>query len=226
MLLSGLALVLLSAIFHAASNVPLKQSTDKLAFAWWMLAAFCIPALPAIFFIPSVKPVAWMIVVGSGLLEAIYFVALARAYTAGELSVIYPITRGSAPLFLLCWALVFLGERPTRYGLLGIFVVVAGLYLLHPPPSVATNSGESRWRPTMWALMTGFTISIYSALDKIGIQYFSPFVYLWLILLVCWIALSPQWLFANRRVALLQFGSDLYPRTQCEMNRTAVRDRQ
>ena len=55
----------------------------------------------------------------------------------------------------------------------------------------------------MWAVMTGFTISIYSALDKIGIQYFSPFVYLWLILVVCLIALTPQWFSVNRRVALL-----------------------
>ena len=168
------------------------------------MAAFCIPAIAAVFFISSVKPVAWLVVIASGLLEAIYFYTLSRAYTAGDLSLIYPITRGSAPLFLLCWAIVFLGERPTAFGLVGIFVVIVGLYFLHPPLRMRVNSEHPRWMPTMWALMTGFLISIYSALDKVGIRYFQPFIYLWLILVVCLIALTPQWFYPNRRDALLR----------------------
>jgi uncharacterized membrane protein len=54
-----------------------------------------------------------------------------------------------------------------------------------------------------WALVTGFLISIYSAVDKVGVRYFDPLIYLYLILFVGWLALTPQWLRADRRAALI-----------------------
>lgn len=205
MLLSSLALLLLAAALHAIANALLKQARDKLAFAWWMLGAFCVMALPAFFYVPHAGPAAWGIVLLSGLLEAIYFVTLTRAYTKGDLSQVYPVARGSAPLFLLCWAAVFLGERPTAAGLTGIGSIICGLYLINLPalsewkrPLLGFRSSASRW-----ALITGGLISAYSALDKVGVRYFPPFVYLYLILVVCWIALTSQWLLSGRRVAMM-----------------------
>jgi drug/metabolite transporter (DMT)-like permease len=205
MILSSILLLLLSAVLHAITNALMKQSQDKMAFVWWMLGVFCALGLPALFLIPEVEPVGWIIVLISGLLEAIYFFTLTRAYRAGDLSVVYPIARGSAPLFLLCWAVLFLGERPTRIGLLGILTVVGGLYLINLPslndwgrPLYGFRSVASRW-----ALLTGLLISWYSALDKLGVRYFSPLVYVYLLSLVCWICLSFQWLIARRRAALV-----------------------
>lgn len=177
-----------------------------MAFVWWMLGVTCVLAFPVLFFVPHVEPLAWLIVLLSGLLEAVYFFTLTRAYTSGDLSLVYPIARGSAPLFLLLWATLLLGERPSSIGICGILLVIAGLYLINLPslsdwtrPLYAFRSTASRW-----ALLTGLLISSYTATDKVGIRYFHPFVYLYLILFAGWICLSIQWLIPERRVALMQ----------------------
>jgi uncharacterized membrane protein len=205
MLLSSLLLLLLAAALHALTNLLMKKSQDKIAFAWWMLGAFCVPALPVLFFIPNVPPIAWYIAIASGLLEAIYFFTLTRAYTSGDLSLVYPIARGSAQLFLLLWAVLFLKERPSSIGIIGIAAIIIGLYLINLPsihawsrPLHAFKTAASRW-----ALLTGILISAYTAIDKIGVRYFHPFIYIFLILLVCWICLSIQWLIPDRRIPLM-----------------------
>lgn len=206
MLFSSLLLLLCAAALHAVANALMKQSRDKIAFTWWMLGVFCVLGAPALFYVPHVQSFAWLIVIISGLLEAIYFFSLTRAYTSGDLSLVYPIARGSAPLFLLLWAILFLTEQPSWIGICGIFAVVSGLYFINLPslaawsrPFQAFRSGASRW-----ALLTGLLISGYSVIDKVGIKYFPPFVYLYLVLLVCWACLSIQWVIPARRFYLLE----------------------
>jgi uncharacterized membrane protein len=204
MLLSSLLLLLLAAALHASTNLLMKKSQDKMAFAWWMLGAFCVPALPVLFFLPNVPSIAWYIAIGSGLLEAIYFVTLTRAYTSGDLSLVYPIARGSAQLFLLLWAVLFLKERPSSTGIAGIAAIIVGLYFINLPSIHAWSRPLHAFRTTAsrWALLTGVLISSYTAIDKIGVRYFHPFVYIFLILFVCWICLSIQWLMPDRRIPL------------------------
>src|SRR5262249_34664977 len=201
-------LLLAAAVLHALANLLMKKSQDKIAFTWWMIGFISILASPAVLFIPHLPVIAWAIVVVSGFLEAIYFLTLTRAYTSGDLSLVYPIARGSAPLFLLLWATAFLGERPSWIGVCGIVSIILGLYLINLPsihdwtrPLHAFRSPASRW-----ALLTGVLISGYSAIDKIGVRYFPPFAYLCLILFVCWIFLSIQWLMPSRRNAIVQEG--------------------
>jgi drug/metabolite transporter (DMT)-like permease len=145
-----------------------------------------------------------LLIIVSGLIEAVYFITLTRAYSLGDLSHVYPLARGSAPLFVLLWALMFLGERPTPIGVGGIFIVVLGLYLVNLPtfadwkrPLLGLRSSAARW-----ALLTGLLISIYSSIDKVGVRYVDPLPYLYLFLVVTWIALSAQWLNPGRRSAL------------------------
>jgi drug/metabolite transporter (DMT)-like permease len=140
----------------------------------------------------------------SGLIEAMYFITLTRAYALGDLSQVYPLARGSAPLFVLVWALIFLDERPKPIGVGGIFIVVIGMYLVNLPkladwnrPLLGLRSAAARW-----ALLTGLLISIYSSIDKVGMRYVDPLPYLYLFLVVTWVALSAQWLHPDRRSAL------------------------
>jgi drug/metabolite transporter (DMT)-like permease len=200
----SLALLILAAVLHALSNALIKLSSDKLAFTWWMLTASAIIGFPLVFFVRHPQPIGWLIIAVSGLIEAIYFITLTRAYSLGDLSQVYPIARGSAPLFVLLWALIFLGERPTPIGVGGILIVVLGLYLVNLP-SIAD------WQRPLhgfslpaarWALLTGLLISIYSSIDKVGMRYVDPLPYLYLFLVVTWIALSAQWLRPDRRAAL------------------------
>jgi drug/metabolite transporter (DMT)-like permease len=204
MTLFSIVLLVLAAILHALSNALIKQSRDKLAFTWWMLTAWAIIGFPLVFFVGQPPSIGWLLILVSGLVEAVYFITLTRAYALGDLSQVYPIARGSAPLFVLLWALFFIGERPTPLGLAGIFIVVVGLYLINLP-------SRSDWRRPLlgfkspaarWALLTGLLISIYSAIDKVGVRYVDPLPYLYLFLFVTWMALAAQWLNPDRRSAL------------------------
>src|SRR5512137_2241155 len=116
MTLPSLALLVLAAVLHALSNALIKLSRDKLAFTWWMLTASAILGFPLIFFVGQAQPIGWLIILVSGVIEAAYFITLTRAYALGDLSQVYPVARGSAPLLVLLWALLFLGERPTPIG--------------------------------------------------------------------------------------------------------------
>jgi drug/metabolite transporter (DMT)-like permease len=204
MTLLSLMLLVVAAVLHALSNALIKLSRDKLAFTWWMLTVNAIIGLPLIFFVGQPQPIGWLIILVSGLIEAMYFITLTRAYALGDLSQVYPLARGSAPLFVLLWALLFLGERPTPIGMGGILIVVIGLYLVNLPmladwnrPLLGLRSPAARW-----ALLTGLLISTYSAIDKVGMRYVDPLPYLYLFLFVTWIALSAQWLHPDRRSAL------------------------
>jgi drug/metabolite transporter (DMT)-like permease len=88
----------------------------------------------------------------------------------------------------------------------GIASIIVGLYLINLPslhdwsrPLHAFRSSASRW-----ALLTGILISTYTAVDKIGIRFFPPFIYIYFVLLVCLIVLSALWLIPERRAALIQ----------------------
>ncbi len=201
--LSLLRLVLAAGL-HALSTALIKSSRDKLAFTWWMLTADAIIGLPLLFFVGQPQPIGWLIILVSGLIEAVYFITLTRAYALGDLSQVYPMARGSAPLFVLLWALLFLGERPTPVGVSGIFIVVGGLYLVNLPTLAAWNRPLLGLRSpaARWALLTGLLISIYSAIDKVGVRYVDSLPYLYLFLVVTWLALSMQWFHPDRRAAL------------------------
>ena len=101
----ALALVLLAAVAHTTWNLLARRADEKLAFLWcsnvvsaalftpvgvWLLAAHPIP------------PLGWAVVGASALLEALYFWTLAQAYRYGELSLVYPIARGTAPVMSCC----------------------------------------------------------------------------------------------------------------------------
>ena len=202
----GLSLIFLltAASLHALSNALIKQARDKLAFTWWMLTANLIVGAPLVLFVGHVPPIGWALIVVSGLIEAAYFITLTRAYALGDLSQVYPMARGSAPLFVLLWAVLFLGEAPTFGGLIGILLIVGGLYLVNLPsladwkrPLLGLKSSATRW-----ALLTGLLISIYSSIDKVGVRYVDPLLYLYLFLVVTWLVLSGQWLNTDRRAAL------------------------
>lgn len=219
--LFSLVLLFFAAVLHALSNALIKLSRDKLAFTWWMLTANLIIGFPLIFFVGQPPPLGWLLILISGLIEAVYFVTLTRAYALGDLSQVYPLARGSAPLFVLLWAMLFLGERPTPMGVGGIFIVVSGLYLVNLPsladwkrPLLGFQAAAARW-----ALLTGLLISIYSSVDKVGMRYVDPLPYLYLFLAVTWLALALQWLNPGRRSALR---AELTPRRSALWRAIAV----
>jgi drug/metabolite transporter (DMT)-like permease len=202
---STLGLLLFAALFHALANVLMKLARDKLAFTWWMLGVSSVLGLPLLVYMDPISRAGWLIVIASGLIEAVYFISLSRAYTYGDLSQVYPLARGSAPLFIVIWAGLFLAEKPSALGMVGILAVVGGLYFVNLPSLADWNRPLLGFREpaARWALLTGLLISGYATVDKVGTSYVNPFFYLYLLLLVGWIALAPQWLIPSRRKALV-----------------------
>ena len=194
--MSGLGLVLIgiSAVFHVTAQALIKGATDKRAFAWLMMGVCAAAGAPLLFLSTAgpVAPVGFAFVLTSGVLEALYYTVLTKAYSLGDFSTVYPISRGSAPLFVLLWAAVFLGERPSAMGFLGICIVIAGISLAGSPlPSFRSGS-------VPWALGTGLVISLYTTVDKAGMEYFDPAVYLHLVFVCAWICMAPTFVGIGR----------------------------
>jgi len=183
---SGLALslVLLSAFGHALWNFHLKRSVDKLTFMWWVLVistAFLtllwLPLRPGWGPIPLKG---WVCLLGSGLAHVVYLICLTRAYDEGDLSIVYPLIR-SAPVFLVLWAVLLLGERFTALGAAGIAIVLGGNFLLQLHDGSVKGFGVvlRSWskRSSRLALAGALFLSFGSLIDKVGVSVVDPFLY-------------------------------------------------
>ena len=106
----------------------------------------------------------------SGLLETAYVFALSAAYGAGDLSLVYPVARGTPPLLVVPLANVFLGERLSWQGLAGIGLVVLGIYASHAWPAVGHVPGQPNRRALALALLTGVFTAGYSLVNKVGVR--------------------------------------------------------
>src|SRR2546430_7992155 len=118
-------------------------------------------------------PLAWLVALGSAGLELLYFIALSTAYRRGELSVVYPIARGTAPLVAVGVGLVLLGERLQPAAVVGVICLLAGIWAVQRP----SQAGAA----LIPALMTGLLIAAYSSLDRIGVRLGPPWLYGWVL---------------------------------------------
>jgi len=205
--MSGLALgiVLLAALFHAAWNFLAKNSRSKLAFIWWFLLIAAIGYLPMFLYFwreMTVTPAGWACIVATGILHALYFWFMGGAYERGDLSLVYPLFRGSGPLFVPILAVIFLQERLSATGISGIVLVVVGIYIIHLQSFTVDSFFEPlramRGSASVWALCTGGTIAGYSLVDKVGVGLVYPPVYIYLMFVISLLLLTPYVLIQKR----------------------------
>jgi drug/metabolite transporter (DMT)-like permease len=181
-----LALVLLAAIAHAGWNVLAKTASGGATFVWLFSTAAVALWLPVVVVAVLVAPgslgpegVAFMAL--SGALHALYFVLLQRGYREGDLSLVYPLARGTGPLLSTLAALVIFSERPSALALAGGgIIIVAVLSLAGAGRGTRSATGDRR-RAVGFALFTGVAIASYTLWDKqavgpLGIQ---PVLYYW-----------------------------------------------
>jgi len=177
--LAVLPLVLLAAVFHATWNALLKASENPLALATRALTLGTVLSLPPVAAAwllsgrPGLPVAGWLIALASAVLELIYFITLSTAYRRGELSVVYPIARGTAPLLAVLVGLLLLGERLHPSAGLGVLALLAGIWAVRRP----ATAGSALWP----ALLTGVMIAAYTSLDRIGVRLGSPWIYGWLL---------------------------------------------
>jgi drug/metabolite transporter (DMT)-like permease len=196
-----IGLVVGSAVLHVAWNVRIKTADDQLRMgAVGILAAsLLIAPIAVVAWLltgrPELPPLGIALGLGSGVVETAYFVFLAAAYRRGDLSVVYPIARGVAPLLLVGVGVVVFGERLAWTGWLGVACLVAGFLALQRPWRALGAASRSAGRDSAvtFALLTGVTIALYTAIDRAGTRLIPPLQYaaiLWptaAILLVAWL---------------------------------------
>ena len=193
MTLFNLLTILGSAGIHVIAHVALKKTHNREAFVWWLLVWGCILFSPVLFFWRPFPIEVWGIMFLSAIFEALYFVAIANAYKTGDLSIVYPLARGLAPMLLLIWAITILNETPSLSGIAGVAAIAVGLYVINLPrlgawlePIRSLNTAGSRW-----ALLAGLCISLYTVIDRVGIKQLDPLLYTYLALWLTLLLLTP-----------------------------------
>ncbi|MEX2502184.1 MAG: hypothetical protein WD336_07395 [Trueperaceae bacterium] len=177
----ALTLVLTSAGLHAAWNLLAKRVLGGASMTWAYALIGTLALTPAGVWVlrSNVEGLpAWTVpfVLGSAVLHAGYMVSLQRAYAAGDLSVIYPLARGSGPVLATAVAVVALGERPEPMALLGTALVAVSAFAL-----VSGGRVRPGRRAVLLGLATGGFIAAYSVWDatavaRIGV---APILFAW-----------------------------------------------
>ncbi len=178
MSLAVLSLVLAAAFAHAGWNFLAKGAQGGAAFVWACAAVGTLLYVPVLAIALGTDPgkLGWTaigLMAGSGALHALYFVLLQRGYAAGDLSLVYPLARGTGQLLSGLAAIAFLNERPSTLALAGALIIVAAVFSL-------AGRGGSR-EAIGFALLTGTTIAIYTLWDKhaVDTSELAPIVYYW-----------------------------------------------
>jgi drug/metabolite transporter (DMT)-like permease len=159
--------VLLGAALHASWNALLKSGSDP--FLDTVSVATCLAAITAtmLVFLPMPLPLeaSWLCLVGSVVIHVAYYAFLVLAYRGGDLSLVYPIMRGTAPAFTALLAAVLLGEQPSWGGWTGVFLVSGGVLLL---AADSPQSKSVRPAPVVFALVNAGVIVGYTLVDGLG----------------------------------------------------------
>lgn len=204
MIPAAIALALAAAVIHGTWNVLVKVSGDPMAtFQRATIAAAIVVTPPTVvvwllFGRPGMTPAAAGWCALSAALELTYLWLLAAAYRRGELSVVYPIARGSAPLLAVIAGLGLLGEKLTPLQLAGVGLLLLGI--------LAVTIPQTSGRATLPALLTGVAIASYTAVDRVGVRLSTPWLYGWLLTVLLAVSVPASlWIaariFPARRIA-------------------------
>lgn len=187
--LTALLLVLTAAVLHASWNIVAKRAGGNHHFALLCSALIALLWLPvALWFgvqeLAQWSLQAWGLVGASAVLHLLYFNSLLAGYRAADLTVVYPVARGSAPLVSVLGAVLLLGERPSLLAAAGVAGVCGGVFLIAGGPSLwrmltqrkiahAPDAALARQRlhaGLRWGALTGLLIAGYTLVDGYAVK--------------------------------------------------------
>ena len=195
-------LVLSSAFTHALWNFVAKRAIGGISFIWLFGLIEVVLYFPVMLFIFSqgdiiLGGIEWVMIIGSALFHIAYFVSLTRGYQVGDLSIVYPFSRGIGPLLSTIAAIILLSERPSLVALFGTFLITLGIIGLTGDPR--KFRGKNLTKGLLWAGLTGIAIAGYTIWDSyaVGTVKLSPFIFQWGVTTVRLVILTPialrQW---------------------------------
>jgi drug/metabolite transporter (DMT)-like permease len=172
----ALGLALAAAAVHAVWNLLLARARDPEAATAVALVVAVLAFAPVALLAWDVEADAVPYVVASAVLELAYFALLAAAYARSELSLVYPLARGLAPVLVLVIAVATLGAGTSVAQVAGVIAVGCGVVL------VRGLSGERDTTGALLAAAVAACIAGYTLVDKEGLRFADPLPYLWLVL--------------------------------------------
>lgn len=172
MTLAAFVLILTAAFIHASWNLLAKRAGGGAPFVWAAAVAGTFLFLPISIALGTFQQVAWnwqtvVFLAGSGVLQTLYFITLQRGYKVGDLSLVYPLARGTGPLLATFAAIILLGERPAPLGVVGAGLVVTGVFAIS---FTAPRGDASRRWAIAYGLLTGVFIASYTVWDKVAVS--------------------------------------------------------
>jgi drug/metabolite transporter (DMT)-like permease len=175
---SAFLLALGAAFVHALWNLLLARARDPEAAGAVALLTAVVVFAPVVAFTWGLESQAWPYVAASSLLELVYFALLGAAYRRAELSVVYPLARGVAPLLVLVVGVLALGAETTALQAFGVCLVGAGVLLVRGLRRPAGSTG------VLFGLAIACSIAAYTLVDNEGIRFANAVTYLELVLVV------------------------------------------
>ncbi|HKU08976.1 MAG TPA: DMT family transporter [Bradyrhizobium sp.] len=176
MSLVPLALVVVAALIHASWNLLAKRAAaagPAFVFAYNVVAT--VAYLPWVIWLLATREQTWSwpiaaCFVASAIIHLGYSLCLQRGYQVADLSVVYPIARGTGPLFSSIGAFILLQEPPTWLGVLGLVAVVAGIGCISTQGNLAAFSQPKGQEGVRWGFATGSLIASYTVVDGYGVK--------------------------------------------------------
>lgn len=175
-----LALVIFSTFCHAYWNMILKKTTGGFFFIWLFTLFTAILYIPYIIsisgsFTEIFNSRMLIVCILSMTFHLLYFIFLDKAYKYGELSVIYPLARGIAPVITITIAIIFLGERLSAVQIISVVLIIAGTFILS---GFSYKSNAKMLSSLIFALLCGFMVASYTIVDKLAVANYaiSPFI--------------------------------------------------
>jgi drug/metabolite transporter (DMT)-like permease len=178
---STFLIVLLAGLLHALWNIVAKKTGGDVRFACFSAGVGIVIWAPLGIWlgwdvVPQWDIWAWSFVVGSALLRILYFVVLLRGYRLADLTVVYPLARGTGPLLSSLAAIFWLGEAVSIFGIFGIACVIGGVFLIAGGPRL--TRARLRSAGLRYGLLTGVLIACYTVVDGYAVKVLllSPFL--------------------------------------------------
>lgn len=189
--LFAFALGIGSAVTLAGANTFVKAAKDILGARAVMAFSSAVLILPAAFLIPLPGGQTWTILALSLPAHWLYQTALVRALSRGDLSLVFPVMRGSAPLLTALAAAVVLGEQLSPLAMAGLVIASLATVIFALPEKNFGGSRSVRNSALLWALATGACVAIYNVIDAQGVRSgLSPWSFIVWLFLLDWIGIN------------------------------------
>ena len=196
-------LIFFAAFLHALWNIIIKSLNNSLVGIAYKVFFQSLIFTPIIFFVPLPEGITWFYLTCSFLLHSLYFILLGIMYIREDLTFIYPVARGCAPIFVTILSLIFLKDVIPFLGIIGILIASLALILI----SVSNFNNKINFKTIGISIFIAFIISIYAFSDGAGVRSVdnSATFIVWNFFLGGWISIA--YVYLTKKKALFELQS-------------------